>query len=121
MIAQQKQDLIYNALLVGMDIKSALLYAGLTESEITECLSNDEMMSKWRGLGKSFEYGLLDKLNTIAEKQMNMGREGAVTWLLERVNPDRWSTKATTDELPEIHLHLGDKTQSIEEMAEVHK
>lgn len=103
-----KHDLIYNALLIGMDLRSACIYAGLTEAEISELLADDIQMARYKQLQKSFEYSLLEKLQTVCDKQMNMGKEAALTWMLERVNPERWGNKSKTDELPELHIHVSD-------------
>lgn len=103
-----KSDLIYNALLIGMSLKDAFIYAGCTEQEISDILADDAQMAYYNQLSKQHEYALLEKLQTVADKQMNMGKEAALTWMLERVNPDRWGGKAKTDELPDVHIHLSD-------------
>ena len=103
-----KSDLIYNALMVGLSLKDAFIYAGCTEQEISDILSNDTKIAYYNQLARQFEYGLLEKLQTVCDKQMNMGKEAALTWMLERVNPDRWGGKAKTDELPDVHIHLAD-------------
>lgn len=113
-----KHDLIYNALLIGMSLKDAFIYAGCTEQEISDILSNDAQMAYYNQLSKQHEYSLLEKLQTVADKQMNMGKEAALTWMLERVNPDRWGGKAKTDELPDVHIHLSDA--DISDCMEIH-
>jgi hypothetical protein len=50
---------------------------------------------------------------------MNMGKEAALTWMLERVNPDRWGGKSKTDELPDVHIHLSN--EDVSDCMEVHK
>ena len=114
-----KTDLIYNALMVGLSLKDAFIYAGLTEAEMSDILSNDELMAYYNQITRQFEYSLLEKLQTVADKQMNMGKEAALTWMLERVNPDRWGGKAKTDELPDVHIHLSN--DPVEACMEVHR
>lgn len=115
-----KIDLIYNALMIGLSLKDAFIYAGCTEAEISDILSDDIQMAKYNQIIKQFEYGLLEKLQTVADKQMNMGKEAALTWMLERVNPDRWGGKAKTDELPDVHIHLSDDDTQVKGCMEIH-
>lgn len=115
-----KSDLIYNALTVGLSLKDAFIYAGCTEAEISDILADDVQMAKYNQLARQFEYSLLEKLQTVADKQMNMGKEAALTWLLERVNPDRWGGKQKTDELPDVHIHLTDDDTSVKGCMEIH-
>lgn len=116
-----KSDLIYNALMVGLSLKDAFIYAGCTEQEISDILSDDVQMARYNQIARQFEYSLLEKLQVVADKQMNMGKEAALTWMLERVNPDRWGGKAKTDDLPDVHIHLSDDTAGIEDCMEVHR
>jgi len=114
-----KSDLIYNALTVGLSLKDAFIYAGCTEQEISDILADDRQMAYYNQLARQLEYRLLEKLQAVADKQMNMGKEAALTWMLERVNPDRWGGKAKTDELPDVHIHLSN--ENVEDCMEIHK
>ena len=114
-----KEDLIYNALLVGLSLKDAFIYAGCTESEMSAIMADDDKMAYYNQLARQFEFSLLEKLQVVADKQVNLGKEAALTWMLERVNPDRWGGKAKTDELPDVHIHLSDEDTS--KVMEVHK
>lgn len=96
-----KQDLIYNALLVGMSLPDAFVFANCTEKEILE-FSAEPWASKWAQLSKQMEYGLLQKLQCVIDKQVNRGVESALTWLLTKTNP-RYTDKPMPN-LPEIHL-----------------
>lgn len=115
-----KTDLIYNALMIGLSLKDAFIYAGCTEQEIADILADDVQMAKYNQLVRQFEYKLLEKLQTVVDKQMNMGKEAALTWMLERVNPDRWGGKAQTDELPDVHIHLSEDISGVEGCMEIH-
>lgn len=115
-----KPDLIYNALTIGLSLKDAFIYAGCTEAEISDILSDDIQMARYNQIIKQFEYGLLEKLQAVADKQMNMGKEAALTWMLERVNPDRWGGKAKTDELPDLHIHLSGEDTQVKGCMEIH-
>ena len=116
-----KTDLIYNALMVGLSLKDAFIYAGCTEQEIADILSDAVQMARYNQIARQFEYGLLEKLQAVADKQMNMGKEAALTWMLERVNPDRWGGKSKTDELPDVHIHLAEDTAGVEGCMEIHR
>ena len=104
MISKVKQDLIYNALLVGMDLKDAYIFAGLTEAEILEAAEDQTLQAQWAQQTKRYEYDLLEKLGEVIDKQVHMGKENAITWMLEHTNP-RYSGKPQ-NELPDLHLHI---------------
>lgn len=109
-VSQAKLDSIENALYVGMELHDAYVFAGLTEAEIETVSSNDELQAMYASFARRYEYDLLEKLNAVIQKQVNMGRENALTWMLERVNP-RYTNKPQTS-LPDIHLHLPDSDTS---------
>ena len=104
MISKVKQDLIYNALLVGMDLKDAYIFAGLTETEILDASEDQTLQAQWAQQTKRYEYDLLEKLGEVIDKQVRMGKENAITWMLEHTNP-RYSGKPQ-NELPDLHLHI---------------
>ncbi len=87
MLSTEKEDRIYNALLVGMSLDDAYIYAGLTPQEIAYVSEDPVHQSKWARLYKEFEYGLLDNMSEIARKQVKIGKESATTWLLEKMFP----------------------------------
>lgn len=99
-----KQDLIYNALLVGMSLNDAYVYAGCTEAEILAYSEDAEQQAQWARVQKGFEYGLLEKLQVVIDKQVNRGSESALTWLLQKTNP-RYTDKPQAA-LPDLHLHI---------------
>lgn len=99
-----KKDLIFNALLVGMNLQDAYIYAGCTEREILEFSENAELQLEWQMISKKTEYGLLEKLQTVIDKQVNRGSESALTWFLQRLNP-RYTDKPLPT-LPDLHLHI---------------
>lgn len=103
-LSQAKKDLIYNALLVGMDLASAYVFAGLTEAEIALVSEDDELQSGWARQSKVYEYELLEKMSEVIDKQVHMGKETAITWMLEHTNP-RYSGKPQNT-LPDLHLHI---------------
>lgn len=96
MLTQDKKDKIYNALLVGMALEDAYIYAGLTPQEITEVTEDDRAQAEWRQLIKGFEFGLLGRMNEISQKQSRMGKEQATEWMLEKLFP-RYSGKPQGD------------------------
>ena len=103
-LTQDKEDKIHNALIIGMDIESAYIYAGLTASEIEAITEDDEHQRKYRSIIKGFEFGLLTRMNEVSLKQTKMGREQATTWMLEHMFP-RYSGKPQ-NEGGEVHLHF---------------
>ena len=103
-LAQAKEDKIYNALVIGMALEDAYIYAGLTPSEIEGLAEDTEHQIKWRQLTKEFEFGLLNRMVEVSQKQAKMGREQATTWMLEHMFP-RYSGKPQ-NEGGEVHLHF---------------
>lgn len=119
MIPSHKLDYIYNALIVGMTLDDAYVYAGLTSAEIVEAKESDELQAKWSSQAKQFEYTLLSRLNQVIDKQVNMGREQAITWLLEKTNA-RYTGKPQ-NELPELHIHIDDEDPADMDTVTIHK
>lgn len=103
-LTQQKEDKIYNALVIGMALEDAYIYAGLTPSEIEGLAEDTEHQIKWKQLTKEFEFGLLNRMSEVSQKQAKMGREQATTWMLEHMFP-RYSGKPQ-NEGGEVHLHF---------------
>lgn len=104
MLTADKKDKIYNALVIGMTLEDAYLYAGLTPVEIEAVAEDDQLQAMWRGITKEFEFRLLNRLNDISVKQSKLGREQATTWMLEHMFP-RYSGKPQ-NEGGEVHLHF---------------
>jgi hypothetical protein len=96
MISQDKRDKIYNALLIGMALEDAYIYAGLTEAEIVAVNDDTSLQLEWKQLTKAFEFDLLSRMGEISQKQVRMGKEGATTWMLEKLFP-RYSGKPQGD------------------------
>lgn len=115
MLTHEEEDRIYNALVVGMTIHDAYIYAGLSPAQITEADEDTELQRKLSMMNKELEFRLLSRLDAIAAKQAKMGKEGATTWMLEKMFP-RYSAKPQT-EMPVINLHVGN---SSEDDAEIH-
>lgn len=106
MISQRHIDLITNALSVGMALEDACVYAALSPAQIAYVMEDETMQGRFAQVRKQHEYRLLNTLDNIIETQQRMGKEGATTWLLERINP-RYSGKPQ-DEKQSIHLHFND-------------
>lgn len=105
----KKEDLIYNALLIGMSLNDAYVYAGCTEAEILQYADDVVLQARWAAVQKQVELSLLEKLQTVIDKQVNRGSESALTWLLTKLNP-RYTDKPQAA-LPDIHLHLDNEAE----------
>jgi hypothetical protein len=103
-LTQEKEDRIYNALVIGMALDDAYIYAGLTAQEIELVAEDTELQLKFKRYIKEKEYGLLKRMDEISQKQAKVGREGATAWMLEHFYP-RYSGKPMND-MPDIHLHI---------------
>lgn len=103
-LSHTKEDKIYNALVIGMALEDAYIYAGLTPAEIEAVAEDTTLQLKWRQLTKEFEFGLLNRMVEISQKQAKLGREQATTWMLEHMFP-RYSGKPQ-NEGGEVHLHF---------------
>ena len=85
MITQDKRDKIYNALLIGMALEDAYIYAGLTADEIVQVNEDTKLQAEWHQLIKSFEFSLLSDLQDVIRKQAKMGKEAALTWVRQEI------------------------------------
>lgn len=104
MLSEEKENKIYNALLIGMSLADAYVYAGLSPQEITIVSEDPEYQLKYARLNKEFEYRLLTDLHEVARKQVKMGKEAALTWMLEKMFP-RYSSKPQ-NENPTVNIHF---------------
>lgn len=120
MIDQNKKDLIYNALAVGMALDDAYVYAGLTPAELLDVENDVSYQLELHRICKGVEFGLLNQLNEIANRQARTGNERATTWMLEHFYP-RYSGKPQ-EATGEVHLHFS-STTPIQKMdtVEVHE
>jgi len=96
-MTEEQKDLIYNALIVGMSLDDAYIFAGLTPAQIQAVSDDETLQAEYAKITKQHEYGLLTKLSDVIDKQRNMGREGAVTWALEHLYPQRYANKNQGD------------------------
>lgn len=104
LLSKDKEDKIYNALVIGMALDDAYIYAGLSPQEIEAVTEDAEHQIKWKQIIKGFEFGLLGRMDEISRKQSKVGKEAATTWMLEHMFP-RYSGKPM-NEMPDIHLHI---------------
>lgn len=116
-LTQQKEDKIYNALVIGMALEDAYIYAGLTPSEIESLSEDTEHQLKWKRITKEFEYSLLNRMQEVSIKQAKLGREQATTWMLEHMFP-RYSGKPQ-NEGGEVHLHFSNVDPATYDTVEV--
>ena len=103
-LTTDKQDKIHNALIIGMALEDAYIYAGLTPQEIEAVTEDIQLQTKWHSIIKGYEFSLLKRMNDVSQKQAKVGRETATTWMLEHMFP-RYSGKPMND-MPDIHLHI---------------
>lgn len=116
-LTQAKEDKIYNALVIGMSLEDAYIYAGLTPLEIEAVAEDTEHQVKWRQMAKEFEFGLLNRMNEVSIKQAKLGREQATTWMLEHMFP-RYSGKPQ-NEGGEVHLHFNNVDPAVYDTVEI--
>lgn len=119
MIPGFKKDKIYNALITGMALEDAYIYAGLSPAEIEAVSEDEELQREFHEQIKSFEFVLLNRINDISQKQVRMGKEAATTWMLEHMFP-RYSGKPQA-EGGQVHLHFADSDPAKLDTVEVFK
>ena len=107
MIRQDKKDSVYNALLVGMTLEDAYVYAGLTPDEVVAANEDIFLQSQWKQVMKSLEMSLLTNMKTVADKQVKLGKSDATEWMLEHLFA-RYSGKPKENS-GEIHIHMNDR------------
>ncbi len=118
MLPSDKADAVYNALLVGMRLEDAYLFAGCTPNEIALDMEDEESQARWRQNKMQLEYSLLDDMRRVSSKQVAMGRNDALVWRLEHLFPDKYSSKPSTSP-GSITLVLNKADAS--DIVEVHK
>jgi len=119
MIEQSKKDSVYNALLVGMTLEDAYVYAGLTPDEIVAVTEDMFLQAQWRQVTKSLEMSLLNNMKTVADKQVKLGKSDATEWMLEHLF-SRYSGKPK-ETGGEIHIHLSDIDPATLDTVELNK
>lgn len=119
MIKQDKKDSVYNALLVGMTLEDAYVYAGLTPDEVVAANEDIFLQSQWKQVMKSLEMSLLTNMKTVADKQVKLGKSDATEWMLEHLFA-RYSGKPKENS-GEIHIHLSDTDPKSLDTVEVFK
>ena len=102
-----------------MSLQDAYIYAGCTEAEILRLSEDEDFQMRMSQLSKQFEYGLLEKLSNVIDKQVNRGCESALTWLLTKTNP-RYTDKPQSV-LPDLHLHIDGTDPAEYDTVEIHK
>lgn len=118
MVDRAKLDKVYNALVVGMAIDDAYIYAGLTPDEIAEVSVSTQLQQRWSEVQKSHEFFLLGKLGDVIDKQARMGKEGAVTWALEHMYA-RYGGKGQGG--GDVHIHMSDSDPGDFDTVEIHR
>lgn len=113
-----KEDKIHNALIIGMALEDAYIYAGLTPQEIEAVAEDVQLQTKWHQIIKGYEFSLLKRMNDVSQKQAKVGREQATTWMLEHMFP-RYSGKPM-NEHPPIHLHIDAADPATYDTVEIH-
>lgn len=119
MIPSNKLANIENAIRVGMALEDALVLVELTPSQIAEVMADEGLQLRFSALRRGHEYSLLTQLNDVIDTQVRMGKESAITWMLERINP-RYSGKPQ-EEKQSIHLHFKDEDPADYDTVVVHK
>jgi hypothetical protein len=117
MITQQQEDDIYNALLVGMAMDDAYVFAGLSPRQMVEISEDQEKQLMFRRLTRQLEFSLLDNMVTTSKRQMSQGKCDATTWLLEKLYP-RYKGVAT-DNSGKIEI-ICNKSEHIDDIRDIH-
>lgn len=119
MLTQEKEDAIFNALIVGMSLEDSYLYAGCSPQEILFDKEDEESQMKWRRTQKQLEFTLLNNMREVSRRQIAQGKQEATTWLLEKLYP-RYAAK-TPPELGTISLVMNNKQEDEDAVTTVFK
>ena len=115
MTDRQKDD-IQNAVLAGMSVEDAYVYAGISAGEMAALEEDEEWQALMAKRSKQLEYSLLQKLSEIIDVQALDGKEGAVTWALSHLYP-RYGNKLVADGQPlTINMNVQNHKADIEEV-----
>jgi hypothetical protein len=96
----KKRDLILRCVKLGMEWYRAALIAECTEEELEFIESDPTLLRKFKAYEAIEEMRLLEKHEIAIEEGIYKGNASAVQWKLERINPDRWSAKASASSTP---------------------
>lgn len=96
-MTQEQNELIQDALLIGMALDDAYIFAGLSPADIAAVSEDEELQASFAKTAKTFEYDLLTRLNKVVEKQSLVGNDHAITWTLEHMYPNRYANKTQGD------------------------
>ena len=90
-IHDEKKTQILNALQTGFSREDAMLLTGITTAELAEIDEDIFFIAQMKQAEKMLEQELLTKLDRVIDAQVDLGKESAITWMLERINPSRWN------------------------------
>ena len=119
MITSDKVAKIENAIRVGLALEDALILVELTPAQIAEVMADEALQMRFASIRRGHEYSLLNQLNEVIDVQVRMGKESAITSMLERLNP-RWSGKPQ-GENQSIHLHFKDEDPAEYDTVVIHR
>lgn len=87
-----KRVIILEQLKLGMAFDTAVYVAECTVEEIEELTKDNQFQARVEASKAILERDLLQSLHKAMEMNAAYGNSTEVRWMLERVNPKRWST-----------------------------
>lgn len=96
----QKKQVIFNCIDLGMDNHTAYLYASCTPDEIEELEGDETFQNQITAKVAALEYSLLQQHEQVIALAVERGQAAPLQWKLERVNPGRWGTSNKQSEVP---------------------
>jgi len=87
-----KRSVVKEMVKLGMDFEEAALLAECSFDEIEELRNDDNFQRELVAYTAILERDLLKLLHTAAQVNAAEGNTTELRWLLERINPKRWSS-----------------------------
>lgn len=94
-LVDAKQDFVIDFLRLGMDWKTALIAAELTDEQGDELLANDEFRARLNYCLAQKEAQLLRRLEQASEKAVEKGDSKVIERQLAILRPDKYGAKAS--------------------------
>lgn len=101
MITEGVKDQILTGISFGMKKEDMFILCELTPAEIDELSKDAFFAARANAKEKETTYDLLRSLNDVIDIQVMKGKDHAITWLLEKLDP-RFKANADTTDRPGI-------------------
>lgn len=90
---ERKKDASIEALGRGLNIRKALVLAGLSYQEQDQLLHDDVFLARVEYAKIKYEKYLLDMFEIGSREAISKGSTQSIQWMLGKIDPDEWGNK----------------------------